>query len=1072
MSNNQYTFWYKTLLIVWILGRLNMAISQDLNDIHLEMLDEEDGLSSHWITDINLDSIGYLWVGTYDGLNRYDGYGFKIFKHSEKDSTTLLHDYGQKMYVAVNGDVWISYSEGGISLFNREGQCFTHYKSLKINKELLSDKDFAIRYIDKETNIWYSGEGLGLNMFNPKQNKITQYDLPFLNKTKNEKDPRNLNTIYYIYPDENEGLWLCSQNGLYHFDKKSKKFDYIPSPTFPYGFHKLIPDGNQGFWLSSWSSGICYFHLKTQAFTYFPLGEEDKGKFGYYNLLDDFAIRDPKTFWVVSSDKGLGTLNKETGTYEFQTPSKTQSQQHLIFPHKILPLSNQAFFLIDENALMKYNPYTKIFNFKPLAIAESQHGDLFAIRKIIENPQLNEVYFATDVGNGLNILNTKTQTLKALHVDINPSRDKRMRVLDLITDKEGKMWLLSRDYLYEFDYLQQKLIKIEHPFELVVNGAELNEKKENEATFKYFVQDYENHIWVLTTEGEIYPFSPQKTKLLPKLNQERNGQKTIKNIYTTTFDKKNNLWVQGDQSLAYYKKEQLYLPMANIQQPTANCTFINDPQVLQWLKGDIKGMKTDTSGNIWIGISGKGLLKVDCQDMAHLKYHLYSTEDGLPTNNFNVINTDFMGNVWISTLMGVVCINAQTLHTKIFNQSVGMDKYTMGIRFLRGNNQQFYIASPGKYCKVNYQEINRYIPPPKTYIASFKVLNVEKKISLEGTKELILSPQENIFSFDFSCIDFTNQSHHEFAYMLEGWDKDWISAGKRRYVSYTNLDGGHYTFKVKGKNGEGIWGNTVSIPIFIETPFYKKTAFFLLCLAIFVVTVYAIYTYQIKQIEKTEKLKTEFNKKMAETRMQALRAQMNPHFIFNCLNSINRYIIKSDIKTSSLYLTRFAKLIRLILDNSQYKTIILSNELDALKLYIELEAFRFEKKFEHEIIVDENIDTDSIEIPPLLFQPYIENAIWHGLLHKDTQGNLSVHLSQTDDILTCKITDNGIGRAKAMEFKSKTATTRKSLGIKLTEERLNIAGEDSSRAGTQQIIDLYDEQGNPCGTQVIISLYI
>lgn len=236
--------------------------------------------------------------------------------------------------------------------------------------------------------------------------------------------------------------------------------------------------------------------------------------------------------------------------------------------------------------------------------------------------------------------------------------------------------------------------------------------------------------------------------------------------------------------------------------------------------------------------------------------------------------------------------------------------------------------------------------------------------------------------------------------------------------------------------------------------------------------IYQLYSYRISRIEREEKIKTEFNRQLADTRMEALRAQMNPHFIFNCLNSINRYIIKSDIKTSSLYITRFAKLIRLILDNSEHKKVVLSNELEALKLYIEMEALRFDHKFTFDIQVDNEIDTTNIEVPPLIIQPYVENAIWHGLLQKDSGGNLFIRITQENDNLICEITDNGIGRKKAMEYKSQNAPTRKSIGIKLTEERLNMASEDLAKSGSQKIIDLYDENGEPAGTTVILNIPI
>jgi LytS/YehU family sensor histidine kinase len=211
--------------------------------------------------------------------------------------------------------------------------------------------------------------------------------------------------------------------------------------------------------------------------------------------------------------------------------------------------------------------------------------------------------------------------------------------------------------------------------------------------------------------------------------------------------------------------------------------------------------------------------------------------------------------------------------------------------------------------------------------------------------------------------------------------------------------------------------------------------------------------------------------KMNEVEMQALRAQMNPHFIFNCLNSINRYIVKSDQTTASLYLTKFAKLIRLILDNSNSKNVILTNELEALKLYIEMEALRFDKKFTYDIKVEPNLGTDTIELPPLIIQPYVENAIWHGLLHKDGDGHLGISLSMIgDSMLQCIIEDNGVGREKARVLKSKTATSRKSLGMQLTENRLSLLNKHAELNASVEIIDLQNEVNEGLGTKVVLRI--
>ena len=223
--------------------------------------------------------------------------------------------------------------------------------------------------------------------------------------------------------------------------------------------------------------------------------------------------------------------------------------------------------------------------------------------------------------------------------------------------------------------------------------------------------------------------------------------------------------------------------------------------------------------------------------------------------------------------------------------------------------------------------------------------------------------------------------------------------------------------------------------------------------------------------KEAEQMLAETKQKMAEAEMQALRAQMNPHFIFNCLNSINRYIVKSDQATASLYLTRFAKLIRLILDNSHSKHVLLSNEIEALRLYIEMESLRFDHQFTYEIRVDPDVPADSLEVPPLIIQPYIENAIWHGLLHKPVAGHLRVHISlPAPDMLRCIIEDNGVGREKAAELKSKTVITKKSLGMELTENRLLLLNQYASVHSSVVIEDMKDERAESAGTKVILNI--
>ncbi|MDQ4140453.1 MAG: histidine kinase [Bacteroidota bacterium] len=233
----------------------------------------------------------------------------------------------------------------------------------------------------------------------------------------------------------------------------------------------------------------------------------------------------------------------------------------------------------------------------------------------------------------------------------------------------------------------------------------------------------------------------------------------------------------------------------------------------------------------------------------------------------------------------------------------------------------------------------------------------------------------------------------------------------------------------------------------------------------------AFFRYRINQVKHESQLKSVFTKKIYQTEMRALRAQMNPHFIFNCLNSINRYIVKSDHKTASNYLTKFARLIRLILDNSASENIPLDTEIQTLRLYIDMEKLRFDNVFDYSIEVSEDIAPEEIIIPSMLLQPYVENAIWHGLLHKENGGKLWIRFHQPkEELVIAEVEDNGIGRQKAKELKSKEVIRKKSYGMQITQDRIFLINELYQMNAAVQIEDLFDIEGKASGTKVTVEI--
>ncbi len=226
---------------------------------------------------------------------------------------------------------------------------------------------------------------------------------------------------------------------------------------------------------------------------------------------------------------------------------------------------------------------------------------------------------------------------------------------------------------------------------------------------------------------------------------------------------------------------------------------------------------------------------------------------------------------------------------------------------------------------------------------------------------------------------------------------------------------------------------------------------------------------QLENRRKEQQL-VEIQQQKGELEMQALRAQMNPHFIFNSLNSINMFILENNRLQASEYLSKFSRLVRLILQNSQEAFIPLDRELEALELYLELESLRFENKFEYKISVNDEVDTTMLKVPPLIIQPYVENAIWHGLMHKKEKGHLEIELYLNEEILFCKITDNGIGRKQAAELKSKSTLTHKSMGMRITADRIAMTQQKNKSGACIKVKDLVLPDGRDGGTEVLLNI--
>lgn len=582
-----------------------------------------------------------------------------------------------------------------------------------------------------------------------------------------------------------------------------------------------------------------------------------------------------------------------------------------------------------------------------------------------------------------------------------------------------------------------------------------------------------------------------------KIISDRKYDSLIEEPVNTFFkDKNGNLWIGSDGAIFKYTGDKIKKYVPN--------SFSDDYQV--W------GIHEDKSGNIWFATYLGGLFLFNGTSFTEQSRKL-----GFKSDSYFTILEDEDGIIYFSSFDGVYLYDPKTKQTGNFGKDDGISSelvYTMAFNNSKtelwaGTNQglskidislfkkkgEKIITTYGKdegfsgvECNTNgiYNEadgsiwfgtVNGLIKySPDEYIEN----NTLAKININNIRLFYIDtllPQNselayhvNNISFNYSGICLTNPKKVKYTHLLEGFDKKWSPVGYERTVTFSSLPPGKYTLKVKCTNNEGIWNETpATFTFIIKTPFWK-TLWFYIFLGLFIAALIIIFIrLRIRGVKNKEKRKTELNKKIANIELQALRAQMNPHFIFNTMTSIQHYISNNDTDAALKYLSKFAKLMRSIIGNSKQQMIPIAEELNALNLYLELEIMRFTDKFEYKIIVDKNIDPNYDRIPSMLIQPYVENAIIHGLLPKQSHGRISIHLQRQGNNILCTIEDNGIGRERSKEFKKNRVQQHKSMGMSITQERLDILNSSLNQNLNAQIFDLY-ENGEPSGTKVQIMI--
>jgi ligand-binding sensor domain-containing protein len=471
-----------------------------------------------------------------------------------------------------------------------------------------------------------------------------------------------------------------------------------------------------------------------------------------------------------------------------------------------------------------------------------------------------------------------------------------------------------------------------------------------------------------------------------------------------------------------------------------------------------------SDGTLWMASRGEGVVVVKGNKTFQIKQ-----ENGLSNNMCKTLLVDKNNVVWVGTNSG---LNKITL-TDQANFKYRVNTYfskngllTNEVNKILLHENKLWIAHNNGISVFDPKAIQDNSNPPPVYIT--QTLVNEEAISPATLPAL--NHHQNYLNISFIGLSLKDPANLEYKYKMEGIDPEWI------YTSYTNikypaLPAGTYRFLVSAKNNDGYWSKNPAVLSFTIHPAWWQTWWFkIVCGILLIGIIYIIFRHRLALIERRERLRSIQQSRMAAAELKALRAQMNPHFVYNAINSVQYFITNNDPQSSQKYLSKFAKLIRYVVDNSKPAAIPLEKEIEALCFYLDLESLRFEKKFEYNIHIHPAVDSGFLQIPSMLIQPYVENAIWHGLMHKQSPGKISIRFEMSGKVLQCIIEDNGIGRKKSRELNSQNNANHKSVGMSITRERLEIFNQLNRSNLSVNIMDLMNSDGSTGGTRVELNI--
>lgn len=1004
------TLWF--LLATGFFDFTNQIWGQAYNFNYLSI---QEGLPQSQAFSIMFDSDQFAWIGTQGGgVCRYDGEAYRYF--TKNDSLISNRVFITK---ELDDKIWVG-QKGGVTVLNSEGAFIQNYylsnSSLNISDIIFYEDDY----------LFASNEGL----FKREKNTLVK-----LTENPNLVEAN----IHSFFLTHDNVLWLCTDDGLLSYKNVFGKLNKAKGLTMS---HVECAVEFKNEWVLGAYEGGLNFYDKNKVY--------QKEEFKELNdkIILSLFVSGENELWIGTMNNGLYLYNAKDGTLRnFRTTNGLSSNHVKVIASDFwdniwIGTSGGGVSIFQNSPFIKYNS------------ASGLNGNyVFSVL----NDSRNNLWLGTE-GTGVMRINDTSKVLFDEEYGFYAEK-----VKSIFEDSDGDIWFGTEGRGLGVDNVRDQKDTIYSFYN--TNGLKGN-------WVKCFEEDPKsNTIYIGTSDGGI--FYTIKTREI-QFNQ------TFRPVKITNGEMPRQV------NALHLNNNRLWFASDN-----GSYGFIANDKVFDQSE-DGRSFRNIVSHDniIWIGSKDDGILrlKVNCDSILEKKWITANPEAGISSNN--IYQLVYHNNqLWVGTEKGLDRLDLDSANQVIGHEHFGFEEGFEGVETninagsVDVNGDLWFGTVDGLFVYKGRDPNQAQRKPPVLKLNDFQIVfeSIENTPYAEYyadgilTKPLLLPYDQNHISFQFKALHYSYAKNIKYRWKLEGIDPDWTPGTAVNMATYPNLLPGDYVFKVQAAIDDNWAQEPIELKFAIDQPYWEKLWFKLsyyglAALILVLIILFLLVRQRKKSRALNEKLKLEKN--LLELEQKALRLQMNPHFIFNVLNSIHNLIILNDSDKARYALSKFSKLMRQVLENSREKFISIDAEIETLQNYVQLERLTSNVTIGLNFHIDESIDTSEEMLPPLMIQPFVENAIVHGLKGMDKEGEIEVSFNWFgENILECSIADNGIGRKKAGEIKAQQASYHKSTALKVAQERLANLNKETAFVPFE-IIDRKNDEGMPAGTIVIIRILV